>query len=101
MLESYPELRSRDLKEIEAAVAINAQGDWAEMPAGSPCGMFITNAARFDHPAALIYSEFDNPITFGFRPADYVRVFYHVDAVSEVSIEGKVLENASMESGYL
>jgi AraC-like DNA-binding protein len=100
MLESYPEFRSRDLREIEAAVAAHAQGERAEVPAGHPRDEFVVNAARFEH-AALIFRSFDGPITLGFRPADYVRLIYRMRDAGEVAIEGSVVENASSESGYL
>jgi AraC-like DNA-binding protein len=100
MLEPYPEFRSRDIRQIQAAVAVHAQGDRAEVPAGHPHDEFIVNAARFDE-AALIFRSFDGPMTLGFRPADYIRLIYRIRDAGEVAIEGSVVENASSEAGYL
>src|SRR5579864_5150982 len=101
MLESYAEFRSSNLDQIQAAVVIHAQGDRAEVMARRrPRDEFVANAARFDD-AALIFGCYDTPVTLGFKPADYVRLVYQIREVSEVAIEGRVVENASLRPGYL
>jgi AraC-like DNA-binding protein len=100
MLESFPEHRSCDISEIEAALRANAYGDRVDLPGGRPRHELIANAARFND-AALVFSAYDGPIAFGFKAASCIRLIYQVRKVSEVTMDGSVIENASSAAGYL
>jgi len=98
MLESFPETRSRDINEIEAAHRATAYGDRVDLPSGRPRRELIANAARFND-GALVFSSYDDPISFGFRSASCIRLNYQIRKVSEVTLEGSVI--ASSPAGYL
>jgi AraC-like DNA-binding protein len=100
MLESFPETRSRDLNEIEAAHRATAYGDRVDLPGGRPRHELIANAARFND-AALVFSTYDDPISFGFRAASCVRLNYQIRKASEVALAGRVIPNALSSAGYL
>jgi len=100
MLESFPETRSRDLNEIEAAHRATAYGDYVDLPGGSPRHELIANAARFND-AALVFSTYDDPVSFGFKAASCIRLNYQIRKTSELALEGRVIENASSPVGYL
>jgi len=100
MLESFPECRSRDSSEIEAALRVNAYGERVELPDGRRRHELIANAARFND-AMLIFSTYDGPIAFGLKAASCIRLVYQIRGVSEVTLEGSVIENASSAAGYL
>jgi AraC-like DNA-binding protein len=98
MLEAFPETRSRDISEIEAAHRATAYGDRVDLPRGRPRHELIANAARFND-AAMIFSAYDDPISFGFKGASCIRLNYQIHRVSEVTLEGRVI--ASSPAGYL
>jgi AraC-like DNA-binding protein len=100
MLKSYPECRSRDINVIEAALMANAYGVRVDLPGGRPADELIANAARFNE-AALTFSSYQSPITFGFKGADCIRLVYQISNISDVLLDGRAIANASSPAGYL
>jgi AraC-like DNA-binding protein len=100
MLEAFPETRSRDINEIEAAHRAMAYGESVDLPGGRPRHELVANAVRFND-AALVFSAYDGPIAFGFKAASCIRLNYQIRKVSEVMLDGSVIENGSSGTGYL
>jgi AraC-like DNA-binding protein len=98
LLQSYPELRTRDRAVIETA--LKGYNDRIELPAGRTQSEFIANAARFSD-IALIASRYNAAISHDIAPNSDVILGFQIREVSEVALDGEVIENRADDAGCL
>jgi AraC-like DNA-binding protein len=100
LLQSYPELRTRDLDVIGAALKLNGFGSRAETSVVRSRAEFIANVANFKE-VGLAFVSHDSPITFEVNPSSDILIGYQLRGVSEVLVDGDVVENGVLQPGCL
>ena len=93
-------LRSRSLEEIKAIFRVYGQDSHMDLPGGRQRSEFVANAVRFPE-ASLLFTGYDSPIMMGFDPSSDLFLGYQLRDVSQVVVEGKVIENGIHHCGCL
>ncbi len=100
MLESFSELRTRNLDAVKAAWRVRGLDGRFDLPDRSAGSPFILNAARFED-ADLCFIRHDRPITLGFEPSKEYHLGYQLRATSELILDGRPIENSVSEPGRI
>jgi AraC-like DNA-binding protein len=100
LLRSYPSLRTRNLDEVKAALKVNSFSNRIDLPAGRRRDQFITNAAHFEE-AGLVFIRYDSPVSLEVNPRTDILIGYQIREVSEVVVDGEVIENGVHQAGCL
>jgi len=100
LLQTYPELRTRDLDAVGAAFKLKAFAGGANLSAARAGGEFVFRAANFKQ-AGLSRVSYDSSIMLEVDPRSDVLIAYQLREVSEVLVDGEVIENAVIHPGCL
>ncbi|MGY8661811.1 AraC family transcriptional regulator [Bradyrhizobium sp. UFLA05-109] len=101
MLKNYPEFQSDKLDEVETLIRVRGQANRVDLPHKQTKAPFVTNAVYFDQ-GALAFIRFDRPIGCRFDPASHFHLsFQTAPEVSEIVLDGKVVENATSSAAYI
>jgi len=100
MLQSFPQLRSRNIDEVKALFLVRGQDSHIDLPGGRRRSEFVANMVSFGE-ATLLFTGYGAPIAMGFDPSADFFLGYQVHEVSQVVVEGKVIENDIEQSGCL
>ena len=100
LLQTYPELRSRDLDAIGAAFKLKAFAGGADLSAVRAGGEFVFRAANFK-PAGLSCVSYDAAIMLEVDPCSDILIGYQLREVSEVLVDGEVIESGVVHPGCL
>lgn len=100
LLRSYPDLRTRNLDKVKAALKVSAFSDRIDLPAGGRRDQFMANAARFKE-AGLVFIRYDSPVSLEVNPRNDILIGYQIREVSEVVVDGEVIETRAGHAGCL
>ena len=101
LLQTYPALRSRDLAAIGAAFKLKAfAGARDDMSVDRADGEFVYKAVNF-RQAGLAFVSYDSSVTLEFQPSRDILIAYQLREVSEVLVDGEVIENGVVHPGCL
>jgi len=100
LLQSYPELRTRNRDVIETALKVSGYGTRIELPAGSPIDEFVVHRAAF-REVGLTFIGYDSPVALEVNPGNDILIAFQIRAVSEVALHGQVIENTVSDAGCL
>jgi AraC-like DNA-binding protein len=100
LLQSYPELRTRDLDVIGAVLKLKGFGNRVETSAGRARSEFVANVANFTE-VGLAFVSHESPISFEVSPSGDILIGYQLRGASEVVVDGEVIENGVTQPGCL
>ncbi len=100
LLQTYPELRTRDLDAVGAAFKLKAFAGGADLSAARAGGEFVFRAANFKQ-AGLSRVGYDSSIMLEVQPSRDILIAYQLREVSEVLVEGEVIESGVVHPGCL
>jgi len=100
LLQTYPELRTRDLDAVGAAFKLKAFAGGANLSAARAGGEFVFRAANFKQ-AGLSRVGYDSSIMLEVEPSSDILIAYQLREVSEVLVDGEVIENGVIHPGCL
>jgi AraC-like DNA-binding protein len=100
LLRTYPELRTRNRDVIEGALKASGYGTRIALPAGRSTDEFIVHRAAFSE-VGLTFIRYDSPVTIEVNPSNDILIGFQISKVSEVAIDGDVIENTVSDAGCL
>jgi len=100
LLQSYPELRTRNRDVIEAALKASGYSTRIELPAGSSTDDFIVHRAAFGE-VGLTFIGYDSPVAIEVNPGNDILIGFQIREVSQVALRGQVMENTVSDAGCL
>lgn len=100
LLQTYPELRTPNRDVIEGALKASGYGTRIELPAGSSTDEFSVHRAAFDE-IGLTFIRYDSPVTIEVNPSNDILIGFQISRVSEIAIDGDVIENTVSDAGCL
>lgn len=100
LLQSYPELRTRNRDVVEAALKAIGYSTRVELPAGSSTDEFIVHKAAFKE-VGLSFIRYDSPVRIEVNPSNDILIGFQIRKVSEVALHGQVIENTVSDAGCL
>ena len=100
LLQSYPELRTRNRDVIAEGLRSSGYGTRIELPSGGSPDQFTVRKADFED-IGLSFVRYDFPITIAVNPRDDILIGFQIRKVSEVAIDGEVMQNTVSDAGCL
>ena len=100
LLQSYPELRTRNRDVIVEALRASGYGTRIELPSGGSPDQFTVRKVDFEK-IGLSFVRYDSPITIAVNPCDDILIGFQIRKVSEIAIDGEVMQNTVSDAGCL